>query len=481
MDSTIGGSSREEEILVPLPGNTESSASDRDRTQPERLDSSEQEKGEDDKAVPEDTSSTAEVTTTLTGKTIFIRVLREHISATVLDKYLIPHADDPDPRFLIIPQHLPDTQLEELWKESSATVDTKESPSNITTLPPIPEVRGSSESSAHASKASEQLEPQAAVANRSTSNSPVPGPSEAVAPKETALSQTIDRQAGASIEALEQWEDIGYKKEKKVKRFSSNSSGTSMRSHERTRQLSHKIKRLAWNQAISNKATINTFDKVQLLLLLHAEHDLVLQLEKFDSRKQSSRKRLRIKMLQGYQWTQNLTKASWTEAHGHITELKTIYSEFASVYNSPYAFDSNSFASIGKKTSLDTIQELLLKALPPKIAVADPAQAEILTQLQELGLADHGQSLKRTASSSPIIWFIARFLLAISGGGLLLVPIIIMSFVQAQNIRLLVTSLFVIAFAAFLATLKRVSSSFEILGGAAAYTAILVIFLGNLA
>lgn len=97
--------------------------------------------------------------------------------------------------------------------------------------------------------------------------------------------------------------------------------------------------------------------------------------------------------------------------------------------------------------------------------------------MRNLGFAETEMPIQPMSTS----WFvssIARFLLALCGGLFLLVPMIIMNFVSRQNIKLLVASLFVVAFAAFMVSLKK-TSSMEVFGGVAAYAAVLVIFVGN--
>jgi hypothetical protein len=58
------------------------------------------------------------------------------------------------------------------------------------------------------------------------------------------------------------------------------------------------------------------------------------------------------------------------------------------------------------------------------------------------------------------------------------VPIIVMSFLKTANARLITASLFTLAFAILISFSSRASNQ-EILGGAAAYAAVLVVFIGS--
>jgi hypothetical protein len=64
------------------------------------------------------------------------------------------------------------------------------------------------------------------------------------------------------------------------------------------------------------------------------------------------------------------------------------------------------------------------------------------------------------------------------GGSFLLVPIIVISFTNSQNWRLVISSIAVIAFAVFLSFLSKASNQ-EVLGGAVAYAAVMVVFVGS--
>jgi hypothetical protein len=74
--------------------------------------------------------------------------------------------------------------------------------------------------------------------------------------------------------------------------------------------------------------------------------------------------------------------------------------------------------------------------------------------------------------------FAARLLLAFIGGGLLLAPIIAMRFVNSQSLRLIIASVFVVTVSVTL-SLATTASNQEIIGGVAAYAAVVVVFIGS--
>lgn len=60
----------------------------------------------------------------------------------------------------------------------------------------------------------------------------------------------------------------------------------------------------------------------------------------------------------------------------------------------------------------------------------------------------------------------------------LLVPLVVLTFIQDQNYRLLATTLFVIVFVLSL-TFLSVASNQEVIASSAAYAAVLVVFVGS--
>ena len=75
--------------------------------------------------------------------------------------------------------------------------------------------------------------------------------------------------------------------------------------------------------------------------------------------------------------------------------------------------------------------------------------------------------------------FTSRFTFALFGGTALIVPTIIMAKVQGINTSLIVTSIAVLLFALVLAFGATDSTGKDVLGATAAYTAVLVVFVGT--
>lgn len=167
----------------------------------------------------------------------------------------------------------------------------------------------------------------------------------------------------------------------------------------------------------------------------------------------------------------------WQEAENHIKEVDAIFPECESEYSNPYARDNNFLIDVAKRSTIDPVRKALTKLLPRRFTTDNPIQAELLTHMRDLGFTE-AELPTQTISSRLFVTYSARLLLALSGGLFLLVPMLIMSRISEQRMRLLVTSLFVIIFSIFLSSLKMVSS-LKILGGTAAYSAALVIFVGR--
>jgi hypothetical protein len=157
--------------------------------------------------------------------------------------------------------------------------------------------------------------------------------------------------------------------------------------------------------------------------------------------------------------------------------MSAIFTEFESSYNNPYVSNSSSLVDIGRRSTTDPVRKVLTQLLPRRLTVDDSAHAKLLIQMRDLDFAESEMPVQQP-STNFLVSSTARFLLGLSGGLFLLIPLITMNFVTSQHMRLLVTSLFVLLFSVFLSLLERVSS-LEILAGTTAYTAALLIFVGK--
>jgi hypothetical protein len=66
----------------------------------------------------------------------------------------------------------------------------------------------------------------------------------------------------------------------------------------------------------------------------------------------------------------------------------------------------------------------------------------------------------------------------IVGGVILLVPMVVLTFIESNHFRLLATTLFTLAFVIFIASSSTASNQ-ELIAATAGYTAVLVIFVGS--
>lgn len=73
----------------------------------------------------------------------------------------------------------------------------------------------------------------------------------------------------------------------------------------------------------------------------------------------------------------------------------------------------------------------------------------------------------------------SRFVMALFGGVALIVPTVIMAKVEGINVSLITTSIAVLFFSLVLAVFAKDSTGKDVLGATAAYTAVLVVFVGT--
>jgi hypothetical protein len=188
--------------------------------------------------------------------------------------------------------------------ESSAQEETNRPPSRPSaSLPPIREARSSLESAPQSPTVSSvQDSPRHTHTPRQRSVEIVsgfssPGPSRETK-QHTPIQLNVERQGEVPItDDIKQGEDVIEESPGRLsKEEREKSADNSTVNHERERQTDLKIKKLAWEKRVNNEDYVRSFDQLQLLLLFHAQHDLVLQLDKFDSRKRASREQIRSQL-----------------------------------------------------------------------------------------------------------------------------------------------------------------------------------------
>lgn len=86
--------------------------------------------------------------------------------------------------------------------------------------------------------------------------------------------------------------------------------------------------------------------------------------------------------------------------------------------------------------------------------------------------------LAQLAPTHSLTDLLIRYLLASTGGATLLVPMILMSFYTSRAACLIITSLWVLGFGAFMAIFTSASEC-AMIASTAAYAAVLVVFVGN--
>ena len=104
----------------------------------------------------------------------------------------------------------------------------------------------------------------------------------------------------------------------------------------------------------------------------------------------------------------------------------------------------------------------------------DPIRRTLCTFF-ELASLITGGGFEITSAYGAIDMF-ARAVMAIAGGLILLVPVILMTFLTAHHARLIIACCFVVMFAALIGIFTKATNQ-EVLAATAVYTAVLVVFV----
>ena len=143
---------------------------------------------------------------------------------------------------------------------------------------------------------------------------------------------------------------------------------------------------------------------------------------------------------------------------------------------SSHFHDKSSFIDLNRPGQIaDRLTMLLCKHLPVSITASDRERMQALKRVWKEG------SVKPEQTHLPVgfngfIDRLVRFLAALIGASMLLVPVIIMIYVQESHWRLGITCFAGIVCALFLAFLTD-SKVGEVFGGTAGYVGILIVFL----
>jgi hypothetical protein len=105
--------------------------------------------------------------------------------------------------------------------------------------------------------------------------------------------------------------------------------------------------------------------------------------------------------------------------------------------------------------------------------------APLTTQILTNSVAEPGEGSPRPSSAKlpPFVEGLARALVAITRGVFLLIPMVLMTFITCPHYRLIIVSVPVLWFSTSLGVVSHATNQ-ELLGATAAYTAVLVVYVG---
>lgn len=142
--------------------------------------------------------------------------------------------------------------------------------------------------------------------------------------------------------------------------------------------------------------------------------------------------------------------------------------------------------------SLDVIRRLLHRVLPNSVKYADEfglrdqmtQRNQADSQLAELerGIwSDHQerkeQRNRRRYADSKVVDSLSRYIVAFLGGAALLIPMLVMTFRTSQTDKLITVCISVVVFGLLFAMGTKGSNQ-EVLGASAAYSAVMVVYIG---
>ena len=233
----------------------------------------------------------------------------------------------------------------------------------------------------------------------------------------------------------------------------------------------------------------NTFEYFQLVSLLRQQHQITQYLsidpDEINTWDEDTwgnvqhQVRTYLESLFHLQKTSGLPRLPTREVDAHTADLIRTFGEPA--YGGIFVDTIDGYADITRSSSslVDPVRRVLYHWLPDRLVARDDTDANMRAHYRATGVDVASSELPLGPNDiNPFVDGLARFLVALMGGAFLLVPIIVMSFTNSQNWRLVISSIAVIAFAVFLSFLSEASNQ-EVLGGAAAYAAVMVVFVGS--
>ena len=138
-------------------------------------------------------------------------------------------------------------------------------------------------------------------------------------------------------------------------------------------------------------------------------------------------------------------------------------------FNDPFQSHYSYSEDMDKSAHIDPLRQVLMQCLPSWLAFSREEKAERSKEYSE------GKPPKDV---SALVDRLARFLVALTGGSFLIVPMVVMSLNPSQTKGLVTVSAAVLLFILGLSFGVRVSN-FETLVATATYAAVLVVFVGT--
>ncbi|KAH8663555.1 hypothetical protein BGZ60DRAFT_411602 [Tricladium varicosporioides] len=259
------------------------------------------------------------------------------------------------------------------------------------------------------------------------------------------------------------------------------------------KQTQQKIRELALRDRIEGVKEVRRFHSVHLQAILTTQHEII-QLEKRMSRGLPIAINTLNPLLIEY--------ANLIKSYKDLSALKQVHKDgksfskfFATELHEPrywYAPDATERIDLiedSPRLSHDIVRKVLQQKLPLRWldaagrAMREWDQAE--DDISEDGRGQFGPVSKITSRYrshgryiSPSVDNLTRVLFALCGGLFLLIPMVALAYIKSKTWLVVTTVLFVLGFAVMLGAFSK-GTNHELIGATAAYTAVLVVFVGN--
>jgi hypothetical protein len=139
----------------------------------------------------------------------------------------------------------------------------------------------------------------------------------------------------------------------------------------------------------------------------------------------------------------SLQQLPWDQGKWDLEILTNKVSDSEAAYSQPLINDYSSFVDINRNLLTDPLRKAFHTFSSQNFVVEDSVRVKLSEHLAEQGVAPSHLPL-RSQVASRFVNRAARFLISLAGGSFMLVPIIMMNFVDSQNMRVLVAVLFIL-------------------------------------